>query len=167
MSSTYAGVTFLKGSFFSNCTNFGNTTFTWLPLPSQAIKLGKLLNDPCEIYKGDPPRIAWRKAAYALAQGVGTIPENYPILGDLMKFYRSKGIENDLKLKENQYRLEVDCQAEELDVEEFHSFLWDRYGISPEETDLLKEQLRALEKVDLPILLPFNSLWPKLWADYE
>lgn len=162
ISSQFLGMTFLKGSWFPS-----KTSFVWLPLPSQAIKLGKILTDPRLIYPNDAPRVAWRKAAFALAQGVGEIPSNYPILGDLLQLYRLNGVENDKKLKENFYRAEVDCHDVEIDEEFVSIFLFDRYGITNDEIEELRESLRQLRNEEFPFLFPSNSIWTKLWSDYE
>jgi len=162
VSSSFIGMTFLKGAWFPS-----GDRFVWLPLPSQAIKLGKILTDPRLIFPRDVPRVAWRKTAYALSQGVGKIPFEYPILGDLMRFYQLKGVETDIKLKENFFRAEVDELCTDLDLEVVYEFLNMRYGITFAEVESLRLTLKQLEHEELPILLPYNSVWAKLWSDYE
>lgn len=75
--------TFLKGWWVLNVAG----SFQWLPLPSQAVKLGKILTDPRSIYKHLPASLAWKAAAYAMARGYGLIPRDYPVFGVFLKFY--------------------------------------------------------------------------------
>lgn len=161
-SSSFMGMTFLKGSWFP----VGHK-YIWLPLPSQAIKVGKILTNPLDIYKHCSPPEAWRKAAYSLAKGVGHIPRDYPILGDLLFFYLQVGIENDHKLKENQMRPETVEFEGCLDPDFVYAFLEARYSISLEEVQCFQEQLRLVWTWNPPFLLPSSSIWPKLWLDYE
>jgi hypothetical protein len=162
-SSSFCGVTFLKGSWFP-C----GEDYAWFPLPSQAIKLGKVLTNPCDVFKADAPSVAWRKMALALAKGVGEIPVSYPILGDLMSLYRRMGDESLVVLRENQNRPIVEGMVSHanLDVEFCYEFLFIRYGILKEEVEALQVTLQQ-DVLNFPVLLPSNPLWPKLWADYE
>jgi hypothetical protein len=161
-SPTFLGLTFLKGSFFPI-----EDYFVWLPLPSQAIKIGKIMTDPRVIYKGEVAQSAWCSAAYSLASGVGTIPRGYPILGPLIHFYLYKGIKNEKKLKENLYRAEFDMTIVVTDSTVFDEFLFNRYGITKEETLMFEAELEALYHVPFPILFSSNPLWSKLWLDYS
>jgi hypothetical protein len=162
-SSSFQGMTFLKGSWFPH-----GHRYIWLPLPSQAIKIGKILTNPLDIYKKSSTPEAWRKAAYSLAKGLGNIPFDYPILGDLVQYYLTIGIENDVLIKESVLKPEItENLLDPLDLEFIYQFLADRYGITLDEVLLLKLQISQLQQVLPPVLLPSNSLWPKLWADYE
>jgi len=161
-SDSFVGVTFLKGSWFPV-----GSEYVWLPLPSQAIKIGKILSNPLEIYKTDSVPEAWRKAAYSLAKGLGDIPFDYPILGDLVQFYLSVGIENDRLEKESFLKPQVTFIPGSMDPAFMSHFLLTRYGITDDEVQLFKQQLSAVRNCYPPILLPFNPLWPKLWSDYE
>jgi hypothetical protein len=77
--------TFLKG-WWVLCTNGDRS---WLPLPTQVCKLGKILTNPSTIYPHLPGVLAWNQAARAMALGVGSVPHSYPILGALIKRYLS------------------------------------------------------------------------------
>jgi len=74
--------TFLKGWWVPTAN--GNQ---WLPLPSQVIKLGKILTDPRLIYKQLEANAAWKLAAKSMASSYGQVPFNYPIFGAFLQRY--------------------------------------------------------------------------------
>jgi hypothetical protein len=77
------GPTFLKGWFLMT-----GSEFIWHPLPSQIVKMGKILTNPSEIAKHIPKdrrkRTGYKLAAYALSRSYGNIHPSYPILGPLL-----------------------------------------------------------------------------------
>jgi hypothetical protein len=79
----------------------------WVPLPSQVIKLGKILTRPSDIYRKIPDLQAWGRAAKAMAKGLGTVPLSYPILGALLSRYLSLSDCEDDPISE-EYKPKVD-----------------------------------------------------------
>lgn len=77
--------TFLKGWWVPTTVS----SYQWLPLPSQVIKLGKILTSPKLIYKNLDVASAWKAAAAAMAASYGTIPFEYPIFGKFLERYSS------------------------------------------------------------------------------
>jgi hypothetical protein len=70
-----ANATFLRGWW---------TTDVWVPLPSQLLKLGKVLTDPRTIAGTKDRAKAVRRVAYAIAASYKTIPRDYPLLGPFL-----------------------------------------------------------------------------------
>lgn len=72
--------TFLKGWWQPDSAG----VVAWYPLPSQLLKLGKMLNDPAVVFKGPD---STRRAAAAVAAGLA-VPADYPILGAFLAAMR-------------------------------------------------------------------------------
>jgi len=75
--------TFLKGWWLPLTTE----GLQWLPLPSQVIKIGKILTNPETIFPELSSDQAWRAAATSMAASYGTISFNYPLFGTFLKRY--------------------------------------------------------------------------------
>lgn len=58
----------------------GGNHYTWRPLPSAVLKMGKTVSDPRNIYIKDKEN-AYRYMAYAICQSYQNIEDDYPILG--------------------------------------------------------------------------------------
>jgi len=164
-SDSYLGLTFLKGSFFR--TDDGN--FCWLPLPSQVLKLGKMLNDPGKIFKHADGPMAWAMAAKALACSFGYVPYDYPILGPflhkLKSFFKGEvildGIAKSVFIEEHKPFVDKEVRvSDDLD-----KFLFDRYNITRSDLSDLNDALEFNGQP--PILLKQIPLWGKLWFDYR
>jgi len=82
-------VTFLKGWWCE-----AGDRRVWMPLPSAVLKLGKTLREPHEIMRLPKTRkhLAVRQMAYALSQGYGQVPDDYPILGVFLQTLRRLGV---------------------------------------------------------------------------
>jgi hypothetical protein len=78
----YMLATFLKGWWMPT-----RVDLQWLPLPSQVVKIGKILTDPRSIFPHLAPPQAWRAAAASMAASYGTIPHTYPLFGPFLKRY--------------------------------------------------------------------------------
>lgn len=74
--------TFLKGWWMP-----AGHKYHWLPLPSQTIKMGKILTLPTLIFKHLPEDSAWRSAAKSMGCSYQNVPHNYPLFGSLLKRY--------------------------------------------------------------------------------
>lgn len=74
--------TFLKGWWLPF-----HDTYHWIPLPSQTIKLGKILTLPTTIFKHLSEDSAWRSAAKSMASSYKNVPLEYPLFGALLKRY--------------------------------------------------------------------------------
>lgn len=108
----------------------------WLPLPSQVIKLGKILTNPKEIYPREDSDTAWRMAAVSIAKGVGHVPFEYPILGPFLEKYRS--LEQEFSEKqsaslkiiiEQQHKVRREAGNFKLDVAMIVQEFGERYGL--------------------------------------
>lgn len=88
----FGELTFLKGWWRQDICG----SFTWLPLPSAVLKLGKVLRNPVDItktvrtIKGKrhstrlPLSEAIRQVAFCLARSYGLVPMDYPIFGPFL-----------------------------------------------------------------------------------
>jgi hypothetical protein len=83
---TLPEATFLKGWWADG--------FHWMPLPSQVVKAGKVMTDPKKIFPHLEPLKAWEATAKCVALGFGHVPDNYPILGALLKRYKRSSDED-------------------------------------------------------------------------
>jgi len=119
--------TFLKGWWVPTIQG----TMVWLPLPSQVIKLGKILTNPRDIFKHLGADLAWRSAASSMAASYGTVPFDYPLFGSLLKRYSYLGGEVK-ELDFQKHKVKVDTQAV-VDVEAVTEMICGRYGISEDE----------------------------------
>jgi hypothetical protein len=151
-------MTFLKGAFFP-C----HDSFIWLPLPSIAIKIGKLMNHPCATFKTNDPELAWRQSAYSLAHGIGSVPRTYPILGTFLETLIRLSSPTDIVLHEFEHKTKTN--ETHGDREEFLLFMHIRYGITECEILEVEHDLECVRR--LPCLLPSRVAWSKLHFDYE
>jgi hypothetical protein len=88
--SAYAGdCTFLKG-WWQPGVDGG---VFWYPLPSQVIKLGKVMREPRLFSRFKGKHDGVRVAAWAIAQSMPSLPENYPVLGPFLAMLRRNGKE--------------------------------------------------------------------------
>jgi len=111
--------TFLKGWWVNG---------KWLPLPSQVLKLGKLLTNPTVIFKKTSKLTAWAKIAKAMALGVGSVPDTYPILGPLLKRYKTLTTLDVEAYREREHKVFIDpTPFEEDDREQAISMIMQRY----------------------------------------
>jgi hypothetical protein len=143
-SNPFAG-TFLKG-WWMPCTD---GLVAWLPLPSQAVKVGKILRDPCQIYKNVAPQDAWEAAALAMAKSYGTVPFSYPIFGTLlMRYHEFKPLDPSLTRKGNpgdaflmdEHKIRVTSNAQ-LEVSSVLELFEERYGLSEEDLESMRWEL--------------------------
>jgi len=85
-SETLYGVTFLRGWWVPD----EHSEPIWNPLPSQVLKLGKILRSPKEIFR----KLSDRDAVYAVARGLAAcfkVDPAYPILGPFIASLRRLG----------------------------------------------------------------------------
>jgi hypothetical protein len=65
----------------------------WFPLPSQVVKLGKVMRHPRLFSEKKDVVDGVLKAAWAIAQSMPTIPWDYPILGPFLAMLKRNGRE--------------------------------------------------------------------------
>jgi hypothetical protein len=133
---TPAGMDFLKGWYVPADTG----GYTYQPLPSRVLKLGKISKDPCALTRR--PQSEWRQAAkevaHALHQGHPGVTRNMPFFGDLLELYRRVGMEGRMRIERNQvienaeYSV-TDGTHREVCMETWHTLMAARYDITPDE----------------------------------
>jgi hypothetical protein len=114
----------------------------WLPLPSQVLKLGKILTDPRIIYPKLVPDHAWKQAARAMALGFGTVPLDYPILGALLKRYLSLADNDDvIELRMHKTRIDKPIDVDRNDAVQQ---ICERYGLSPLDIEEMEDEIATV-----------------------
>jgi len=144
--------TFLKGWWVP-----GVDGYVWVPLPSQVIKLGKIMTDPQAIFKQLPAPDAWKAAAASMAASYGYVPREYPILGAFLDRYTNlTSVTAELKGEESfRYRVKR-TETARIDRAETLTMVAERYSTTEAE----------IEEVELEILqTPFPGIMTHaLWA---
>lgn len=138
-------------------------TLVAYPLPSMLCKFGKLMNNPCRIFKKDSPEVAYRKAAYALSTSLGPIDANYPLLGPAVAALKRLSLVTDYVLDTEHYRPVV--VAAEIDREAAIGMMLDRYPA------LTREMIRLTEMMynnvsQLPALVVAEAIQVLRAVDY-
>jgi hypothetical protein len=140
------GMTFLKGWW----TMDKEKQRLWLPLPSQVIKIGKLMTNPTHII-----RTTMRKAVYILAYNIslsfGHIPPDYPILGPFLAMLKSFGPQETVAvhLLEKYETISVaPCTVDRAFTLELIEY---RYGLSISDVDRVEKLISKVKA--LPVYL--------------
>jgi len=161
-SDSILGMTFLKGSFLKdNCDQW-----MWLPLPSQVLKLGKILTDPCKIFPKLNRQEAEIMCARAMALGLGTVPYNYPILGPFITKMRTLSFSsyNNTQIEHQwfpEHKIKVDSYAycnRKMALEMYGL----RYGLTEEHILDLEHHISLVKTI--PIVM--GGDWTPLLLDY-
>lgn len=125
--------TFLKGWWVSGC---------WLPLPSQVLKIGKILTSPVEIYPHLVKEKAWRQAARAVALGFGSVPLDYPILGPFIQRYLSL-YDGEAIIEQDANKIKVDALVE-IDRAEAICQISERYNLDNAAIEEMEYEIRNI-----------------------
>lgn len=132
-----AGMDFLKG-WYVPATDGG---YTYQPLPSRVLKLGKVSKDPTVLAKRRPHE--WREAAQevaaAMASGHPGVARNQPFIGDLLQLYDTFRpstrhlIERNQVIENAEFSV-TDGGGRTVSDDTWNTMLMNRYGITPEES---------------------------------
>jgi hypothetical protein len=175
MSISPRNITFLKG-WFVPCDQ-SEYLYAWLPLPSQVLKIGKILTNPTDIFPHLSPCKARIAAGYGVARGVGAIPPNYPILGPIVHKYITIAQEtlniaeidvfliNNMRFFKDDHKMKIENLIS-INLEETLLMYLDRYNINIHE---IEEVHRLIDKIT-PDLFPCmveHPVWNKLAYDYR
>jgi hypothetical protein len=165
-----SGMDFLKG-WYVPASSGG---YTYQPLPSRVLKLGKVSKDPCLLTHR--PQSEWRAAAknvaHALHLGHPGVSRNMPFFGDLLELYRRVGEMGSIKIERNQvienaeYSV-TDGSHRHVDKETWYTLMSARYEITPDECDSFSTMLRdpALE-LAFPVMINHPVLDKLRAVDY-
>lgn len=152
--------TFLKGWWLPSAD-----AFFWLPLPSQTIKMGKILTLPTQIFKHLDEDSAWRSAAKSMGSSYKNVPFEYPLFGPLLKRYAEMTgeVKELLEFSPNDaHKIVVDEKAE-VDKYVARLYVSDRYSLTLEEIVEMEEEL---QRMPFPGLAVHNG-WARVAArDY-
>jgi len=136
--SSVRDATFLKGWF---CPQVGGG-FAYLPLPSLAIKIGKV-QTPVERLGGQA------QTAFAIAQGC-PVPPEMPILGAFVTALRRNGDARTTKVisasEDSWYKPKVSADVR-IDVAEALAFIERRYGLTPSDVARVTRRLEAVNSL--------------------
>lgn len=134
-----SNATFLKG-WWLPCDD----DYYWLPLPSQTIKMGKILTLPTQIFKHLSEDSAWRSAAKSMGSSYKNVPFEYPLFGpQLLRYSQLEGEVIDLAPYQpnDGHKIVIDEKAK---VDKFVArvYIANRYNISYEDiVDMEAEML--------------------------
>lgn len=133
--------TFLKG-WWLPCED----EYYWLPLPSQTIKMGKILTLPTQIFKHLPEDSAWRSAAKSMGASYKNVPFEYPLFGpQLQRYAQLEGEVVDLApfQPNDGHKIVVDEKAK-VDKYTARVYIANRYNISYEDIVNMEEEMLSM-----------------------
>lgn len=170
MDNSLLGKTFLKGAFF---LMKNQEEFKWLPLPSQILKVGKIMTDPAIIFKHVKEEQARVLGAVGMAKGLGTVPPNYPILGPFLEMYLRIGYrmfgntdeyfdEDNIRYFKDDHKMQI-TERFLIDLDYAYSFMLARYDLSREEIEDFHSICRGV--THLPVVINHPVL-TRLEVDY-
>jgi hypothetical protein len=146
--------TFLKGWWVP-----GVDRAIWVPLPSQVIKLGKIMTDPRLIFPKLAAPQAWKAAASSMAASYGFVPREYPILGPFLKRYSELSEERLILPGEEAFRYRV---KRELPIrilrEQALEMICERYQLTLEDIEQLEEEIRTVPFPSIMTSLAWGAL---------
>jgi hypothetical protein len=129
--------TFLKGWWLPTVDG----DLAWYPLPSQAVKAGKIMTSPKQIFKKLSPDQAWRAAARGMALGFGLVDQGYPLFGTQLKHY--------IDLHDTQVVIPLEAHKVYMDVEKrldiraVLDLFYVRYGLESNEIQQMEDEIRS------------------------
>lgn len=132
--------TFLKGWWIPTVDSY-----QWLSLPSQVIKLGKILTNPSLIFPQLSQTDAWKAAAASMAASYGVVPFDYPLFGCFLERYLSLSITRKNLLQDIptlQYRIKRE-KSDPVDRQAALSMFAQRYGLSESEIEEMELEIRS------------------------
>jgi len=132
--------TFLKGWWLPT---FGD--YQWLPLPSQVVKIGKIMTKPTHIFKMLKPLPAWRAAASSMAASYGVVPFDYPLFGMFLLRYTqlsSHVVDLTSFFPDLKYRVRRD-DAQPIDRIAALEAMEHRYGLTVQDIEAMEEEIMA------------------------
>lgn len=133
--------TFLKG-WWLPCQD----SYFWLPLPSQTIKMGKILTHPKQIFKHLPEDSAWRSAAKSMGCSYKNVPYHYPLFGALLQRYAEldgQSIDLSAHLANNTHKIVVDEKAE-VDKYVARVYVAERYNLTYEDIVSMEAEILSM-----------------------
>jgi hypothetical protein len=157
---SFEGMTFLRGMWMP-CHN---SVPVWTPLPSQLLKLGKI------VY-GDVPLSPYKTAMFArgLAQSFKGVSRDLPLLGPFLAVYDRLGTEPDARVKQalasqRRYGISLQVDQPKPDRDAIIQIFEDRYHIT--RSDILRVE-RAFDEIqDLPTFFG-DPVFTALSSDYR
>jgi hypothetical protein len=136
--SDLSSATFLKGWWLLTATKFA-----WHPLPSQVVKVGKILTNPEDIFKNHSVDSAWRSAACSMGATYGLVPRSYPLFGTLLARYDSfNGTVVELPSEGVAHKVKID-EVLSTDVSYALEQIALRYGLSYTEIDEMCSEIKS------------------------
>lgn len=164
-------LTFLKGSFHDTPNGW-----QWCNLPSAVLKLGKVLADPkvivrARVHKGDH-LVACRVVCHAMWLGYQRVPEDFPILGALLRCYRRIGLSvqdafeagkiGEITIEDFDYKPKTSGPNVAIPRENALQFVCERYDTTVEQVceleSLYDRVMRPSTIVSHPLLLRLGAV---------
>ena len=131
--------TFLKGWWVPGTSS--DYPYVWMPLPSQVLKLAKVLKNPKSIYRNSAP---YKAHAKAVSSTLKNVSRRYPILGDFLRVYDRLGDQTPVyrdsssrRVHENPFKTEIDTLLP-FDLEALKTQIFTRYSLSPLDLEEIK-----------------------------
>jgi hypothetical protein len=155
-------MTFLKGWFVLDL----NGDIMWYPLPSQVIKAGKYLKDPCAVAKTKNYKQAIRVCMNAMHKGYGTIDPSYPIFGkfiDTCGRFADEGA--DVALAQNEFKRFRVLVSGKVNRTHVCDMMYKRYNLTLEDILRVEGLYDKVTQIPCVVIDPsFNKLVEKDYA---
>lgn len=152
--------TLLKGTFLPD----SNGELCYYPLPSLLLKVGKMQTDPKRL--ADSRSEGIRVAARAMAQGMPTVPRNYPLLGPFLSALERSGQKTRKVLsaaEDSWYKPSVSAAG--VDHVSALEFVCRRYSITIDDVNRCEALLNQINHVPMFV---FDPVFDRLaTVDYE
>jgi hypothetical protein len=158
------GMTFLKGWWVPLEDHSSGLEYAWLPLPSQVIKLGKIMTHPEKIFPNLSADEAWRSAAKAMAAGLRHVPREYPILGALLLRYDHLIKYQVDPLPQEAHKVLIDLPDVKLDLGLCLDAIEFRYGLDRHTVYCMEQQILD---APFPSIIPQEGFWDLGTVDYS
>jgi len=153
--------TFLKGWWKPTV----NGEMSWLPLPSQVLKIGKVQREP-RLFSANKrdAREGVDMLSHAIASSFQTIPRDYPILGPYIATLEKLGVKNQSVLSASEdgwYKPQT--TAVSVDWQVCADYMCSRYSVTINDIIRVEKLIRSVRK--LPALL-IDPVFIALARDY-
>jgi hypothetical protein len=152
------GMTFLKGWWLLD----ENNKQIWLPLPSQVIKIGKIMTHPVHIVHKSH-QVSIDTLAHNISLAYGHVPDNYPILGSFLKMLRKFGQPSNVVIQTEKFEIIFveQCTVNRAFALDLISY---RYGLTISDVNRVENLIASVTK--LPVYLEDMAFLRLAETDY-
>jgi hypothetical protein len=155
-SSDLHDMTFLKGWFVLNTDD----KIIWYPLPSQVIKAGKYLKNPCAVAKTTDYKQVIRVCMNAMHKGYGAVDPSYPIFGKFISTCgRFADNSSDVALSQDEFKRFRVIVSGTVNRNHVCDMMYKRYDLTLEDIIRVEKLYDTVTQIPCVIIDPcFNKL---------